>query len=301
MKVVLKSIDFTIIFALKKFFIQKLKINDTVAYERPKEEKRIFSAETAYLMTDMLRTTAKNGTAKKLRSLPFEIAAKTGTGENEKGNVDAYALSYTTKDLSAVWLGNADNTPIPYTGGSLPCNLLLQINEYLYKNDQEQRLSPPSFQKPNGIQRLALDKISYYDTHNMLLADDLAPIEYCFFELFKKNAIPLKKSDFFSNPRISSPTIIYENGKIEISFNSPFTQLYEYKIERYDYVTHTTVYQGVYRENFIDNTIEKNKRYLYTITPYYKNIQGISTTLPAVNTAEIPTKDKIIDGNWWDY
>ena len=112
-------------------FIDYVKINGETVYKKASNPARVFSQDTAYLTTDMLRSTAKNGTAKKLRSLPFSIAAKTGTVGTQKGNTDAYALSYTSKDCVAVWLGNADNRYIEYTGGGLPCNYLLKINEKL--------------------------------------------------------------------------------------------------------------------------------------------------------------------------
>ena len=117
-------------------FISSVRINGVTVYKKRKQAKRVFSKATACLMTDMLKTTVENGTAKKLRSLPFEIAAKTGTVGNENGNTDAYALSYTTKDCAAVWLGNADNQKINYSGNAglfvvKPKRGLRMINFYL--------------------------------------------------------------------------------------------------------------------------------------------------------------------------
>ena len=102
-------------------------------------------------MTNMLQTTAQTGTAKKLRTLPFPIAGKTGTVGTKKGNTDAYSLGYTTKDLVAVWMGNANNTPIPHTGGGLPTNFVLNIHEYLYNYYQTKKIPLCDFKKPEGI------------------------------------------------------------------------------------------------------------------------------------------------------
>lgn len=279
-------------------FITEIKIDGEQVFLRNPTESRVFSQESAYLMTDMLKSAATTGTAKKLRTLPFDIAAKTGTVGTDKGNTDAYALSYTMKDIVGVWLGNADNRFIDCTGGGLPCNFLLQINEYLYKNNV-----PVTFEKPNGILEIALDKPSYYDTHTMLLADSAAPAEYRFYELFKKQCAPKTKSEIFSNPVIIQPTVHFENGKISIRFHEKSPKFYQYKIERYDNSKQTTVYFGKYTQTFIDENIQANKKYIYTITPVYNGREGKPVILPTVSTAkgESPPNEEILNKDWWKY
>lgn len=284
-------------------FITKIKLNEVPVYTRTQKAARVFSEDSAYLMTDMLKTAAKSGTAKKLRALPFEVAAKTGTVGTKSGNTDAYALSYTTRDLVAVWLGNADNSAIEYTGGGMPCNFLLSINEYLCEQYKKEGSDIPNFTIPNGIKKVTLDKTSYYDTHNILLADDFAPSEYRFEELFKTKALPSKKSDFFSNPSISPPTLQLKNNKVLISFDRYCPTIYTYKIDRYDYATHTTVYHGDYIDTFTDDDLQKNKKYIYTVTPIYNGRMGTSITLPIVNTSPSSelNNEEILDKNWWEY
>lgn len=284
-------------------FIKEIRLNGISVYRRENRKTRVFSEESAYLMTDMLQTAAKTGTAKKLRTLPFDIAAKTGTVGTKNGNTDAYALSYTTKDLVAVWLGNADNTSIAHTGGGMPCNFLLNINEYLYKRYQDNKLSIPAFSVPKTVKKASLDKLSYYDTHTILVADDLAPAEYRFEEWFKSEALPTKKSDFFSNPSILPPTLELCNNKVSITFNKNSPTLYSYTIDRYDYATHTTVYQGEYIHTFSDTGIEADKNYIYTITPSYNGRNGKSITLPAISTKALPNQNnkEILEKDWWDF
>ena len=274
-------------------FITELKLNGRSVYKRKTVQKSVFSEETAYLTTDMLQTATKSGTAKKLRALPFQIAAKTGTTGTSKGNTDAYALSYTCKDLIAVWLGNADNSVIPYTGGGLPCNYLLRLNEFLYKNKL-----PADFVKPQGVTEIALDKTAYFDTHTMLLADDLSPVEYRLNELFKQSALPTKKSDFFSNPSISPPSLELENGRVCIRFDKGQPTCYEYTIERYDYATSATIYSGKYITEFYDDQLEKDKRYIYIVTPSFHGKKGIPIPLPEVSTKK---QEEILGKEWWEY
>ncbi len=280
-------------------FITKLKIDAATVYEKRNNEKRVFDEDTAYLMTDMLKSTAKIGTAKKLRSLPFDIAAKTGTVGTKNGNTDAYAISYTTRDCVGVWLGNADNSTIEYTGGGLPCNLLLTLNEQLQKEYGD----IANFEMPQSVTSVALDKKSYYDTHTLLLADELSPMEYRFEELFKTTQIPTKKADFFSNPRILPPILQLTDNGVVIELDKTSPSFYTYKIERSDYATHTTIYEGEFIPSFVDKSIEKNKIYCYTVTPIYQGRSGTPVTLPAVNTKPglSQSEREMIDKDWWEY
>ncbi len=286
-------------------FISEIKINGTRVYKREAKQTPVFSKETAYLTTDMLRTAAKTGTAKKLRSLPFEIAAKTGTVGTRKGNTDAYALSYTPHECVGVWLGNADNTFIDCTGGGTPCNLLLTINEYLHQQHLDRNIPTEKFSIPSGIVRVALDKTTYYDTHTLSLADENSPVEYRFTELFKKTALPSKTSDYFTNPSIISPILQYKDGKVVICFDDNSPAFYQYKIERYDYATHNTLYFGKYIKEYTDERIEPNKNYVYTVTPIFQTRAGKPIVLPVVSTkrGESPPLNDgaILEKQWWEY
>lgn len=286
-------------------FISEIKIEGIGVYKKKEGGSRIFTEETAYLMTDMLKSTAKSGTAKKLRDLPFDVAAKTGTVGTEKGNTDAYALSYTARDCIGVWLGNSDNSYIDCTGGGLPCNVLLRLNEYLYDGYRKKNEAIPSFSSPKNVVRVTLDKSSYYDTHTLMLADDLAPVEYRFTELFKKTAIPTKKNDAFTNPAIFAPELTFSKGTVRIFFDKRCPSYYQYRIDRYDYATHSTVYFGAFTECFTDEELLENKSYIYTVTPIYKGKEGKSITLPSISTKSDPPssekKDEILEKNWWEY
>ena len=265
-------------------FISSIRINGATVYRKTNPTNKVFSVETSALMTDMLKSTTQNGTAKKLRGLPFEVAGKTGTVGGQEGNTDAYALSYTTRDCAAVWLGNADNTKINHTGGGEPCRLLREINEAAYELYQLRNQSIKPFTMPVNTKKIELDKQAYYDTHTLLLADENSPTEYRLSEWFKTSAIPLNKSTSFSSPHIDIPTISLRDNVVCITFDKYFPAYYTYKIDRYDYATHTTLYQGNYLHEFHDNTLLSGKNYLYTITPIYNEKEGTPITLPIVST-----------------
>lgn len=283
-------------------FIREIVIDGFTAYKRVFRPTRVFSEETAYLVNDMMKTAVKTGTAKKLRFLPFDISAKTGTSGTEKGNTDAYAVSCTTADVVGVWLGNADNSLTDLTGGGLPANILLKINEYLYRDRP-----PENFTRPDGIQTAELDRDEYYATHNMILADDSAPIQARLSELFKTSALPGVKSDKYTHPSISSPSLRYADGKVCIRLQEGAPDGYEYIVDRFDSVTHNTVYQGKYASCITDDNLERGKTYVYTVIPVYKGVRGKAVVLPTVTTDDrlqsvVPdTPPDIVDKNWWDY
>ena len=188
-------------------FISKIRINEQTVYCRNRTKSTVFHEDTAYLINDILQGVAKRGTAKKLRSIPYQIAAKTGTVGTENGNTDAYALSYTTKDTVSVWMGNANNEKINTTGGGTPCNILFNINKEIARLYEAGSIKIEPFYKPQSIQSVKIDKANYYDRHTITLADPLAPIEYVITEVFKNSQVPLNQSSSFSRPTIDTPTL----------------------------------------------------------------------------------------------
>lgn len=278
-------------------FISKIDVNGQCVYERKTENERVFSAETAFLTTDMLQTAVKEGTAKKLRGLPFDIAAKTGTVGVKAGNTDAYALSYTTSDIVGVWLGNADNSFMHATGGGLPCNYARELNEYLYSEYQRNTQTIAPFPTPKTVQKITLDKVSYTTAHCLRLADEYAPKEYCFSEWFKKENIPLEKSDYFSAPKIAEPTLRVIDKKVNILLDNNCPTFYRYKIERCAGKENSIIYDGGFITEFIDDTLSTNTKYRYFITPIYGNREGEKIELPSVYIQQTTTPT--IPKEWW--
>ena len=280
--------------------IRAIYVDGRCLYQATTSKTSVFSPSTAFLISDMLKTTAQTGTAKKLRSLPFPIAAKTGTAGSSQGNTDAYAIAYTPTHTVGVWTGHANNDKIEYTGGGQPCETVKEIFEHLYATLPANTFT--DFLKPTTVTQAKLDKLEYYDTHNIVLADDFSPPEYTFSEYFSNSTLPRKKSDKFSIPRISPPKLSYEKGETRIIFDKNTPSYYQYIIERYDYDRHITLYQGEKLNVFHDNNLQENKNYVYTVTPVYQNVKGTPVVLPTVSTkfGEIPPPP-IVKDEWWKY
>lgn len=259
-----------------------------VLYERAEEKRRVFSEETSYLLSDMLRTAATEGTAKKLRTLPYFVSAKTGTGGTEKGNTDAYAMGYTSEHTLGVWLGNSDNSPILATGGGEPANELYALFKALY-----QERTPEAFVRPEGVVEAALDREEYENRHRLVLADPTAPAALTKKELFSAAHLPQTVSDRFSMPRIETPHIFVKNGVVCIRLC--LTQYYDYEVKREGGGENKVIYRGKWRETVCDGSLRAGVRYTYTVTPFYGEKAGESAVLPSVRLDEGQLPE-----DWWE-
>jgi len=70
---------------------------------------KVTEPKQAYLMIDVMKEVVKRGTGKRVKVKGLEIAAKTGTTND---NRDAWFISYTPTLQTIVWFGNDDNTPL---------------------------------------------------------------------------------------------------------------------------------------------------------------------------------------------
>lgn len=286
-------------------FIRKVKIDGQTVYERPENERAVFSPETAYLTTDMLKTAVQTGTAKKLRGLPFPVAAKTGTGGTQAGNTDAYALSYTVLDTVGVWLGNADNSPVQTTGGELPCTLSREIHEFLYGKYCEHGTPIADFERPLGVVECWIDKPAYEHDRLLLLADDKTPLAYRTQELFHAAYAPKERSHAFSDPVPPSATLSYRKGATTIVFAPSPYPFYDYTVERTCDGKTEILYQGRAIPSFTDESVQTGKTYVYSVYSSFNGVDGKKNTLPTVQTktdgySEEPPPD-IANKEWWKY
>jgi penicillin-binding protein 1A len=87
-------------------------------HSAPPVRARRISAETAYIVTDMMKGVIENGTGKKARELGRPAAGKTGTSTNYR---DAWFFGFTPDLLCGVWIGRDDFKPIAHdaTGGQV--------------------------------------------------------------------------------------------------------------------------------------------------------------------------------------
>lgn len=94
-------------------------------YQRSNTEAmRILEKDVAADITTMLQNVINAGTGRKAR-LPAFAAGKTGTTQDYR---DAWFVGWTDKYITAVWLGNDDNSPMKNVGGgNLPAEIWQKI------------------------------------------------------------------------------------------------------------------------------------------------------------------------------
>lgn len=201
----------------KATFVKRIEDQDgNTVYDNSKTKpKRVFSRESCYLTTNSLIYCAKNGTAKKLASLPFQVASKTGTVAAGDGNADAYDVSYTTRDCVLFWQGSenyANPLPSNVTGGGLPA---LMCKNYMAKICA----SPEDFEIPDGITQLKIDKIAY-EKGEIVLSSDFAPEKFVITEIFDVKFADFEKNDSFDYPKAMSVEAQAVGNEVSISFTS---------------------------------------------------------------------------------
>jgi penicillin-binding protein 1A len=93
-----------------------------VLYRRaPAKPQRIIEASVDRDLVAMLWNVIVAGTGTSASLSPREAAGKTGTTQNSQ---DAWFVGFTTDYVTAVWVGNDDNSPTRgVTGGTLPAQI----------------------------------------------------------------------------------------------------------------------------------------------------------------------------------
>lgn len=156
---------------VQPYFISKIYDRDgqLVAKAHPKE-KQVFSPQTAWYMTKMLRAVVQKGTAAR-GNVDTALAGKTGTTSFPPlpgTDADSWFVGYTPKAVGAVWMGYDTTSKAHHlTGGSSYPTLLFK--DLLNKLPKQQHLS---FEKPQDVHDLQspirLVPVNHVKAHLML-------------------------------------------------------------------------------------------------------------------------------------
>ena len=122
--------------------------------ERPVISRPVASPESAYLVTDMMRSVLTFGTAKEIRARGFtaQAAGKTGTTNDTR---DAWFVGYTPDVLAAVWVGYDDNRALGLTGSQAALPIWTRFMKAAVSGKEKER-----FIAPEGITHVDIDPAS---------------------------------------------------------------------------------------------------------------------------------------------
>lgn len=132
------------------------KITDSkgnVVYKQEAKPQRVFSKQTAYLMTDMLRTVITSGTAKSIKSSfknygKIPVVGKTGTTQNY---ADVWFMGYSPDVTLGVWIGYKEpKNTLSDKGKSRARSIWALVMNEVTENVGDLFVTP-SFEKPDGI------------------------------------------------------------------------------------------------------------------------------------------------------
>lgn len=201
-------------FASPKFISHITNKNGKLVYIHKPQEREVFREDCAYLISDMLRTCAKEGTAKRLTSLNLDIASKTGTvgKPNSKQNLDAWNISYTKDTTCGVWLGNLDNEAISYAGGNQPTEIVKGVFSRLDDNSH--------FSQPDSIVERDIDLTELEENHRVVLSNLYTPERYTQKEIFSLLNLPHDISTKWTKLEDVECQKVMQNGKLILTINA---------------------------------------------------------------------------------
>ncbi len=236
--------------------------NGKVLYKNIPVKNYVFSEGTCSLMNNMLLEPTESGTAKRLKDFNFNIASKTGTCGNAEGNTDAYAISYTSDNCIAIWLGDKDNKRTQITGGNDCCKIMHTALESLYSGH-----TPKTLDTESGTSTVNIDLEEYSENNRIMLADPACPILNTLTVKTLKDNEPKIQSDRFSVPTITTPEISVANNTVNIKLCH--AKYYSLIVKRTKNNKSTIIYDGKWKEVISDRPEEGS--YVYSVIPYYND------------------------------
>lgn len=263
-------------------------------YEKRKTV-RLFSPDTSYVITDMLSETVNNGTAKRLKTEDILLSAKTGTVGTEKGNSDAYCISFSPEYVLSVRYSAKGGNLMPnsITGGTEPASVSALIWRKIYPNGTNTQ-----FSKPESVKELNIDEISYESDGVIEIADEFAPDRYKLKELFTAKNCPKSISHRFTHPSADINDFSVNNNKIYIRLC--LAQYYGLKIYVRDGYSESLVYEAnsCVPEEITVNIPSEKKEYEYYALPFFKNGEIVKNG-EKIFLGKIKSSEGVSSDDWW--
>jgi penicillin-binding protein 1A len=122
-----------------------------VPLPRRETERRVMDDAEAYMVTSLLTSVVRDGTARRAKQLGRPIAGKTGTSNLAK---DGWFVGYSTDLACAVWTGYDD--PWPMGAGEVGATVALPAFVDFMREAHKKR-PPADFPVPGGLVRVMID------------------------------------------------------------------------------------------------------------------------------------------------
>jgi penicillin-binding protein 1A len=185
---------------IEPYSVKKIIDSDgNVIAEHTPKSAIVMKEQTAYLVTDMLKTVVQAGTGTRAR-LNRPVAGKTGTTQLPKtpefekikgrGNKDAWFAGYTPEIVGVVWIGYDKTTTDNYLkreyGGKYPAAIWKAVVSEALKDEPVKE-----FIRPEGI------VYAQIDAKSGKLPSELTPDQFIINEIFTQESLPREISDIW--------------------------------------------------------------------------------------------------------
>jgi penicillin-binding protein 1A len=124
--------------------------------ENRSEPSGVIRADTAYVMTNLLRGVVQRGTGQAAASLNWPVAGKTGTVDE---NTDAWFIGFDPDITVGVWVGLDEKKPLGLneTGAVAALPIWMDFMKS-YIDGRPDKDNPPTFEAPGNIVFLSVDQ-----------------------------------------------------------------------------------------------------------------------------------------------
>lgn len=273
-------------------FIHKAFIDEKCVYEHEEAGDQVFSAGCVEIINDALMECAISGTAKAIGLRDYEVAAKTGTVGNDKGNTDAYTICYTSEHIIGVRFCNKDNSLMPneITGGYVAKYASALLDE-IYANNR-----PSAFLRSNEVVYADMCALAY-EEGALALSDKTLSNKYIFTTPILSKYLKSLPISSFSTPSVACEI---ENNQSDVIINFEKNERTKVKIERgingdFELIKVTD------ECFFVDEELDDGK-YIYKITPFFVDSNGNEIIGKEVILPEIfiYNEESFKNSPWWE-
>ncbi len=208
--------------------INKIVFRDNGDVTTPNIEKvQVMSDATAFMITDMLKTSVESGLASGVKINGVNLAAKTGTTNFDQATMkkynmkdspanDAWVVGYDPEYSVSLWYGFDTVDENHYNTSTQAVTQRTKLykavgNVVFKKNNQD-------FQVPSSVTKVGIE----IGTNPPLLASDSTPEEQITYEYFKAGTEPTESSTAYQKlPGVTNLKVTYDeaNEKVKITWN----------------------------------------------------------------------------------
>ena len=275
------------------YFIERITDRDgVIVYQHQDSGTRVLSAQSAYLMTSLLKTVTASGTGSRLSGAGTPVAGKTGTvNETGGGNRDVWMAAYTPALSVAVWMGydNPDSThrlPNSVSGGTNPATLARNFLKAWYTGRDK-----PDFTRPKGIVTAEIDKKAIEWRGEPMLATSLTPSAYRITEYFREGTQPTRASDVWKAPAQAKSFYVTHNdsGQPLLVIEPAATAVYRIQRDAVGESFILTELRGSVGETlyYADSKAAPGVTYTYRVIPVHAELLDNGILLEGVQSVQV--------------